>query len=87
MGAIGINLALTALALERLKLRHHDVWRSLGAPAIGQSNVSATWLSFLRYAWTLRFVRLSDTTLSALMLASLVGELIATSCFLRLMFT
>jgi hypothetical protein len=87
MGAIGINFALSVLALERLKLRHNAVWLSLGAPALGQSNLSADWFRFLRYAWTLQFLRLSDKTFSALMLASLVGELFAAGCFLRLIFT
>ncbi len=55
MGALIVNFWLAVQRFRRLEQHHSAIWKSLGQPRFGDSNLSLQWLSLLKWVWTLGF--------------------------------
>lgn len=62
-----VSVAVVGAAVRRrLRMRHPEVWQSLGAPTLLRNSSVRNWLRLERYLWTSRYRSLADPELEAL---------------------
>jgi hypothetical protein len=69
-----VALIIELAAVERLKRCHPRIYKRLGSPKYGDSNLGKSIRNLRYYIWTFRFLRQRDPLLNTLFGLVIVGE-------------
>jgi hypothetical protein len=75
IAVFGITFVLELLLVERLKRSHSSLYRDLGEPKFGDSNLGRSAWKLQKFIYSLDFLALKDPMLSFLSIGAILGSI------------